>query len=166
MQRILRLNQLAGAGLIVVGCTAAPAPPPANGGATGAAGTPQAAQPQAEFQPSHHALLEGVVTSRSGAPLDSISVVAWRLAEGDGSLAQTGVETDASGRFHLPLQATIGPGSAVPARVVVRGFAWASRYPRGPQGSVAMDSVSVPVTLVPRAQAPPVVRTRITLPLP
>lgn len=157
---------LMGLGLIAAACTAAPAPPPGGGG--GGAGEPPlpAAQRQAEFRPSHHAVLEGTVTTRGGRPLDSVTVVAWRMAEGNGSLAQTRVETDAAGRFRLPLQATVGPGPAVRGRVVVRGFAYASRYPRGEGGSVAMDSVSVLVTLVPRAQPPPSVQARITLPLP
>lgn len=167
MCRMMRgLSRFAGLGMIAAGCTAAPAPPPATGGGGAAQPPVPTTQPQSEFQPSHHALLQGVVTGRAGQALDSVTVVAWRLAEGDGSLAQTRVETDAAGRFRLPLQATIGPGPAVQARVVVRGFAYASRYPRGPGGSAAMDSVSVPVTLVPRAQAPPAVQTRITLPLP
>jgi hypothetical protein len=124
------------------------------------------AQPQGEFQPSHHAVVQGVVTGRQGQPLDSVTVVAWRLARG-AMVVQTRAVTDAQGRFTLPLLGTVGPlPTPVPERAVLRGFAYASRYPRGPQGSVALDSTIVDVTLVPVAQAAPVVHARITLPLP
>lgn len=124
------------------------------------------AEPRSEFPASHHALVEGVVTSRSGAPLDSVTVVAWRMADGRGSLLQLRAETDRDGRFRLPLQASVGPEPAIPSRVVIRGFAYASRYPRGPGGSVALDSVTVPITLVPMGQTASVAQASITLPLP
>lgn len=158
------LARWAAAAMILAACTAAPSPPVAAG-----AGDPPAPPPDppAEFAPTHHALLEGVVTSRGGAPLDSVTVVAWRIDGELGMLAQTRVATDAAGRFRLPLQATVGPQPAsLATRVVVRGFAYASRYPRGPQGSVALDSVTIPVTLVRMGQAAPVAQARITLPLP
>lgn len=147
----------------LAGCT--PSSPPASAGEGAGQGGPPS-QPQSEFQGSHHAVVEGVVTSRGGEPLDSVTVVAWRLASG-GMIAQATAVTDAAGRFRLPVEGTLGPDPApVPARVVLRGFAYASRYPRGPEGAVALDSVTVPVTLVPMGQAPPVAQARITLPLP
>jgi hypothetical protein len=148
------------AALVVAGCT--PTPPPADGGGE----TPLPQQPQSEFGASHHAVVEGVVTGRGGQPLDSISVVAWRLTGGV-MLAQSSAVTDAQGRFRLGLYATVGPEpTPVADRAVIRGFAWASHYPRGPEGRVALDSTIVSVTLVPMAQTPRVVQARITLPLP
>jgi len=153
------------AGVALAGCTAAQPSPDAGGGARGEPPvTPSG--PRSEFGASHHAVVEGVVTGRGGQPLDSVTVVAWRLAGGF-MLAQRNVVTDAQGRFRLPLDATVGPESTpVTDRAVIRGFAWASRYPRGPGGSAALDSAIVSVTLVPMAQTPPVVQARITLPLP
>jgi hypothetical protein len=149
---------------VLAGCT--PSTPPASAG-EGAAQEVPPSQPRSEFQASHHAVVEGVVTSRGGQPLDSVTLVAWRLAEGRGSLLQLRAVTDAGGRFRLPVEATVGPEpTPLPARVVIRAFAYASRYPRGPSGSVAMDSTIVPVTLVPRAQTPGVSEARLTLPLP
>jgi hypothetical protein len=146
----------------LAGCTGAP---PSAGTAAGDTQAVPPAPPASEFPASHHALVEGTVTSRGGAPLDSVTVVAWRM-EGNGSLLQLRTETDAAGRFRLPLQASVGLDPAVRSRVVIRGFAYASRYPRGPGGAVALDSVTVPVTLVPMGQAAPVAHARITLPLP
>lgn len=147
----------------LAGCT--PAAPPASAG--DGPSQPPSPPVQSEFGASHHAALEGVVTGRGGEPLDSVTVVAWRVAEGGGSLAQTRTVTDARGRFRLPLQLTLGPEPRqVRARVVVRGFGYASRYPRGPGGSVALDSTTVAVTLVPVGTTPPVAQARITLPLP
>jgi hypothetical protein len=161
--RSILLRPLMG-GLVLAACTAAPPPSSAGDGGQQTM-PPPAAQP--EFQASHHALVEGVVTSRGGQPLDSVTVVAWRLVGSQGSVAQERVVTDASGRFRLPVRATIGPQPAsLPARVVVRGFAYASRYPRGPQGAVALDSATVSVTLGPLSQAPHTAQARITLPLP
>lgn len=157
------LARWAAAAMVLAACTAAPPPPSAG------TGDPPAPAPDgpAEFASTHHAVLEGVVTSRGGQPLDSITVVAWRIDGELGMLAQTRVATDAAGRFRLPLQATVGPQPAsLPTRVVVRGFAYASRYPRGPQGSVALDSAVVPITLVRMGQTAPVAQARITLPLP
>lgn len=152
------------AAAVMAGCTATP--PRTAAADSGRQSEPPATQPS-EFQPSHHALIEGVVTSRDGQALESVTVVAWRLVGGRGSVLQLRAATDGAGRFHLPVQATVGPEpTAVPAEVVIRGFAYASQYPRGPNGSVAMDSVTVPVTLVPLAQAPAAVQARITLPLP
>ena len=150
------------AAIFLAACTAAPPPVPA----AHTQDPPVPPDPPAEFGATHHALLEGTVASRDGRPLDSVTVVAWRV-EGDvGMLAQTQAETDAGGRFRLPLEAHVGPGPAVQSRVVVRGIAYASRYPRGPGGGAALDSVTVPVTLVPRGQAAPLAQARITLPLP
>jgi hypothetical protein len=149
---------------VLAGCT--PAVPPATPGQGEQQGVPPG-PPQGEFQASHHAVVDGRVTSRGGQPLDSVTVVAWRLADGRGSLLQLRTTTDRDGRFRLPVQATVGPEpTAVRDRVVIRGFAYASRYPRGAGGSVAMDSTMVDVTLVPMAQAPPAAQARITLPLP
>jgi hypothetical protein len=148
------------AALVVAGCT--PTPPPADGGGE----TPPSQQPRSEFGASHHAIVEGVVTGRGGQPLDSITVVAWRLTGGV-MLAQSNAVTDAQGRFRLGLYATVGPQPTPHTdRAVIRGFAWASRYPRGAEGRVALDSTTVNVTLVPTSQPPPVVQARITLPLP
>lgn len=163
--RALLLGSLAGGLVALAGCTGAP-PPPAPGGREPAP-VPPMERREREFGASHHAVVEGVVTSRGGQPLDSVEVVAWRLTGPSGMLAQERVITDPAGRFRLPVRATVGPQPAsVPDQVVVRAFAYASRYPRGEQGRVALDSATVAVTLVPLAQAPPVVRTRITLPLP
>jgi hypothetical protein len=141
--------------LVLAACVTAPPATTADG------------SPPGEFAPTHHALVEGVVTSLAGQPLDSVTVVAWRLAEGQGSVAQERVVTDAAGRFRLPVRVTVGPQPAPQsARAVIRGFAYASRYPRGPEGRVAMDSASVPITLVPLGQAPRSAEARITLPLP
>lgn len=147
MHRITRGLHRVGLGMIVAGCAMPPAPPqPANA--------------------THFAFLEGSVTSRSGQPLDSVTVVAWRLAEGDGALVQARVTTDAAGRFQLPLMAAAGTQPAIQGRVVVRGFAEASHHPRV-RGRVATDSVSVPVLLAPRGQGPaPSVQASLTLPLP
>lgn len=139
---------------------------PAAGTAAGDTQTVPTGQPQGEFPASHHGMVEGVVTSRSGTPLDSITVVAWRLADGRGNVLQLRAETGRDGRFRLPVQAHVGPDPALQSRVVIRGFAYASRYPRGPGGAVALDSVTVPVTLVPMGQTAPVAQARITLPLP
>ncbi|HEX6369996.1 MAG TPA: hypothetical protein VF006_13835 [Longimicrobium sp.] len=159
-----RLPRWMAVAMILAGCTAAPPPPAATGG--GAAPPAPPPDPPAEFASTHHAVVEGVVASRGGQPLDSVTVVAWRMAGDRGMLEQTRVETDAGGRFRLPLQAHVGPEPAMQTRVVIRGFAYASRYPRGPGGSVALDSATIPVTLVPMGQAPPVANARITLPLP
>lgn len=139
---------------------------PAAGAAAGDTQTVPPGPPRSEFPASHHAMVEGVVTSRGGTPLDSVTVVAWRLADGRGSILQLRTETARDGRFRLPVQAHVGPDAALQSRVVIRGFAYASRYPRGPGGAVALDSVTVPVTLAPMGQAAPVAQARITLPLP
>jgi hypothetical protein len=150
--------------VVLGGCT--PAAPLATSG-QGEQQVVPPGQPQSEFQASHHAVVSGTVTSRGGQPLDSVTVVAWRLADGRGSLLQLRATTDRDGRFRLPVQATVGPEpTAVRDRVVIRGFAYASRYPRGAGGSVAMDSTTVEVTLVPLAQSPAAAQARITLPLP
>jgi hypothetical protein len=147
----------------LAGCTGAA--PPADSRA-GEAQTVPPGQPPSEFPASHHAMVEGVVTARGGEPLDSITVVAWRMADGRGSLLQLRAETGADGRFRLPLQANVGPDPAFATRVVIRGFAYAARYPRGAGGSVALDSVIIPVTLVPLGQPAPIAQARIILPLP
>lgn len=161
--------------LMSVGCAPAPqqtAEPGADSGTvaettTTTTTTPPATQQQGEFGSSHHALVDGVVVGRGGAPLDSVTVVAWRMAEGRGSVAQLRAVTGRDGRFRLQVQAHVGPEQTpVPARVVLRGFAYASRYPRGPEGRVALDSAVVPLTLVPMSQPAPVTQARITLPLP
>lgn len=145
----------------LAGCTGTP---PAGTAAADTGTVPPATQPQGEFPASHHAVVEGTVTSRSGAPLDSVTVVAWRVERG--SVLQLREVTGRDGRFRLPVQASVGPEPAVRSRVVIRGFAYASRYPRGPNGSVALDSTTVEVTLVPMGQAAPVARANLTLPLP
>jgi hypothetical protein len=152
---------------MMMGCAPAPqAAPPGTHAGGGAEGSPPAVQ-QSEFGASHHASVEGVVVGRGGAPLDSVTVVAWRVAQGPGTVAQLRTVTDAAGRFRLPVRAQVGPQQTrVSARVVVRGMAYASRYPRGAEGRVALDSAVVPVTLAPLSQAAPVARARITLPLP
>lgn len=163
--RALRLGSLVGGLVVLAGCTSAP-PPPAPAGREPVP-VPPIEPRQPEFGASHHAVVEGVVTSRGGQPLDSVEVVAWRLTRPSGLLAQDRVVTDPAGRFRLPVRATVGPQpTSVQDQVVVRAFAYASRYPRGEQGRVALDSATVAVTLVPLSQAPTVVRTRITLPLP
>lgn len=161
MRRMTGLLPLLAAAALA-GCTGTP--PPAAAGTGGTPAVPD--EPRGEFPASHHAAVEGVVTSRGGEPLDSVTVVAWRMAAGHGSLLQLRAVSDAAGRFRLPLQASVGPEPAMAARVVIRGFAYASRYPRGPQGSVALDSVTIPVTLVPVGQVAPVTQARLTLPLP
>ena len=149
----------------LAGCTPVPPPVPPEGDIESGREMPRA-EPASEFQPSHHAVVQGVVTGRQGQPLDSVTVVAWRLA-GGAMVAQTRAVTDAQGRFTLPLLGTVGPEpTPVAERAVIRGFAYASLYPRGPEGSAALDSTIVEVTLVPVAQEPPVVQARITLPLP
>lgn len=145
----------------LAGCTGTP---PAGTAAADTGTVPPAAQPQGEFPASHHAVVEGTVTSRGGTPLDSVTVVAWRVDRG--SVLQMREVTGRDGRFRLPVQASVGPEPAIRSRVVIRGFAYASRYPRGPNGSVALDSTTVDVTLVPMGQTPPVTQARITLPLP
>lgn len=150
-------------GLVLVGCTAAPPPAGVDGGEQGTVPPPP---PKSEFQASHHAMVEGVVTSRGGQPLDSVTVVAWRIAGDRGMLSNTQVATDAAGRFRLPVEAHVGPEPAFPSRLVIRAFGYASRYPRGPGGSAALDSVTVPVTLAPMGRPAPVAQARITLPLP
>jgi len=152
---------------MMMGC--APAPRSGAPGAQAGGGgemTPPAVR-QGEFGASHHALVEGVAVGRGGAPLDSVTVVAWRMAQGPGTVAQLRTVTDAAGRFRLMVRAQVGPEQTpVSARVVVRGMAYASRYPRGAEGRVALDSAVVPVTLVPLSQAAPVAQARITMPLP
>lgn len=152
---------------MMMGCAPAPqAGAPSAQSAGGADGSPPTVQ-QGEFGASHHADVEGVVVGRGGAPLDSVTVVAWRVAQGPGTVAQLRTVTDAAGRFRLPVRARVGPEQTrVAARVVVRGMAYASRYPRGAEGRVALDSAVVPVTLVPLSQAAPVAQARITMPLP
>lgn len=151
------------AAMILAACTAAPPTPAA---ARAQDPPPPPPDPPSEFGSTHHALLEGVVTSRGGQPLDSVTVVAWRIAGDRGMLSNTQVATDAAGRFRLPVEAHVGPEPAFASRLVIRAFGYASRYPRGPGGSAALDSVTVPVTLAPMGQPAPVAQARITLPLP
>lgn len=145
----------------LAGCTGTP---PAGTASADTGTVPPAAQPQGEFPASHHAVVEGTVTSRGGTPLDSVTVVAWRVDRG--SVLQLREVTGRDGRFRLPVQASVGTDPSVRTRVVIRGFAYASRYPRGPGGSVALDSTMVDVTMVPMGQAAPVARASLTLPLP
>jgi hypothetical protein len=132
---------------------AGPPPPPPDG--------------PAEFGATHHAVVTGTVTAPTGTPLDSVMVMAWRLEGGHGTAANTRVATDPEGRFRLPVSVHAGPGPAFEARVVVRAYGYAARYPRGPGGSVALDSTVVGVALAPLAQAAPVAAgARIVLALP
>lgn len=168
--RAIRIGRRLPAALAAaVAWACAPAPQTAAPGADSGtvAGTTTPPPQQGEFRSSHHALVSGVVVGRGGTPLDSVTVVAWRMAEGPGSVAQLRTVTDREGRFTLQVQAHVGPQAApVPARVVLRGFAYASRYPRGPEGRVALDSAIVPLTLAPTSQPAPVAQARITLPVP
>lgn len=150
--------------LMAVGC--APAPPSSAGAAPSEPASYGGRT--AEFRATHHALFRGTVVGSSGQPLESIEVVTTRLVESTrGAVPGHRAFSDRKGRFTLPAQAIApgsGPADTLRVHVVVVGFGLARKYSAG--GTVPVDSIIVPATLVPVERTPPVHRIRLRLPIP
>lgn len=156
------------AALVALALAAACAPGPGGSAGRGAEPPPPTGGMGGEFRDSHHARLQGTATDPRGAPLDSVEVVTWALADRSrGSLAQHRAWTDAAGRFFLPV-GLIASGSTDTAtvEVIVRATAFPPRYPRSPAGGYYTGEIVVPVRIVPANRRPAIVPIRIIVPVP
>jgi len=116
---------------------------------------------------THHALLVGSVVDAAGAPLDSVEVVTWKLADpGRGSLPNHSGLSDRNGAVSVAVQLTTpaaAAGDTFTVGVIVRGYAFAARHRCGAEPVV--DSSIVAVRMAPVADAAPTTRTRLVLPV-
>ncbi|HEX6750998.1 MAG TPA: hypothetical protein VF092_27160 [Longimicrobium sp.] len=146
----------------LAGCRpAAPAPAAGDGGPA----PPPAAGTGNEFGTTHHATVSGVVVGPAGEPLDSVAVAVYRPVDPQqGTTPQLRALSGPDGRFTLRVPMFVaGQRDADTTRVgvMLRAYGEGSRYRRA-DGSAPMDSATVWVTMVPKAQPPRVFPARLT----